>query len=104
MVISRRFVLIASASSCLAAVGTASFGQSTVALTESDPQAKSLGFVADATRADKTHFPKYAAGQHCGSCQLFQGQPTAAVAPCVLFAGKQVPAAGWCSAYVARPA
>jgi High potential iron-sulfur protein len=101
---SRRTVLVSSAASCLAAVSAASFGQSAPALAESDPQAQALGYVADATRADKARFPKYAAGQHCGGCQLFQGQPTAATAPCALFAGKQVPGAGWCSAFVARAA
>ena len=39
-----------------------------------DPQAAALGYVTDATKADKAKFPKYAAGQACGSCQLFQGK------------------------------
>jgi hypothetical protein len=104
MMMSRRTVLITSASSCLAVVSAASFGQNAPVLAESDPQAQALGYVADATRADKARFPKYAAGQRCGGCQLFQGQPTAATAPCALFAGKQVAAGGWCSAFVAKPA
>ena len=68
-----------------------------------DPQAVALGFVPDAAQADKTKFPKFAPGQHCGSCQLFGGAAGAASGPCPLFAGKTVPAKGWCSAWVKKP-
>ena len=37
---------------------------------ESDPQATALGYKADATKVDKTKFPKYAAGQQCAGCAL----------------------------------
>ena len=70
---------------------------------EKDPQAVALGYVADATRVDKAKFPKYAPPQHCAICQFYQGQPTAATAPCTIFAGKRVAGPGWCSAYVAKP-
>ena len=70
---------------------------------EKDPQAVSLGYVADAKRVDKAKFPKYAPPQHCAICQFYQGQPTAATAPCTIFAGKGVAGPGWCSAYVAKP-
>ena len=74
-----------------------------VALDPKDPQAVALGFVPDAAQADKTKFPKFASGQHCGSCQLFGGAAGAASGPCPLFAGKTVPAKGWCSAWVKKP-
>ena len=67
-----------------------------------DPQAAALGYVADAAKADKAKFPKYAAGQTCGSCQLFQGKATDASGPCAIFAGKQVASKGWCSAYTKK--
>jgi hypothetical protein len=70
---------------------------------EKEPQAAALGYVTDATRADKTKFPKYAAPQHCGNCQFYQGAATAATAPCTIFAGRPVAGPGWCSAYVAKP-
>ena len=73
------------------------------ALDPKDPQAVALGFVADAAQADKAKFPKFAAGQHCGSCQLFGGAAGAASGPCPLFAGKTVPAKAWCSAWVKKP-
>jgi hypothetical protein len=67
-----------------------------------DPQAAALGYVVDATKADKAKFPKYAAGQVCSGCQLYQGKAADASGPCVIFAGKQVPAKGWCSAYTKK--
>ena len=69
---------------------------------EKDPQAAALGYVADAPKANKAKFPKYAAGQACSGCQLYQGKPGDAAGPCAIFAGKQVAAKGWCSAYVKK--
>jgi hypothetical protein len=67
-----------------------------------DPQAAALGYVPDATQADKTKFPKYAAGQTCANCTLYQGKAGDASGPCPLFAGKTVAAKGWCSAYAKK--
>jgi hypothetical protein len=69
---------------------------------EGDAQAAALGYKADATKVDKTKFPKYAAGQQCGNCALYQGKPGAAAGACPLFAGKQVTAKGWCSAWAKK--
>ena len=69
---------------------------------ESDPQASALGYTADATKANKTKFPKYAAGQECSSCTLYQGKAGDATGGCTLFAGKQVASKGWCSAYTKK--
>ena len=68
----------------------------------SDPQAVALGYVPDATHADKAKYPKYAAGEECANCALYQGKPGAASGPCPLYAGKQVAAKGWCSAYIKK--
>lgn len=69
---------------------------------EKDPQATGLGYVADAKRADTKKFPKYAAGQSCGTCALFQGKAADKAGGCPLFAGKQVATAGWCSAWAKK--
>ena len=69
---------------------------------ESDPQAVALGYKNDATKADKAKYPKYAAGQQCANCALYQGKPTDAAAACPLFAGKQVAAKAWCSAWAKK--
>lgn len=67
---------------------------------EKDPQAAALGYVHDASKADKAKFKNYAAGQNCGNCQLYQG--AAEWGNCPLFQGKQVAKAGWCSAYAKK--
>ncbi|MFO1273533.1 MAG: high-potential iron-sulfur protein [Rubrivivax sp.] len=77
-------------------------GAQAQAVTEKDPQAMALGYVSDATKADKAKYKNYAAGQMCGNCQLFQGKPTDAEGACPLFAGKKVSSKGWCSAYAKK--
>lgn len=67
-----------------------------------DPQAAALGYVADAAKADKAKYPKYAAGQSCTTCQLYQGKAGDATGGCPLFAGKTVAAKGWCSAWTKK--
>ncbi|MGV3726734.1 high-potential iron-sulfur protein [Hydrogenophaga sp.] len=69
---------------------------------EKDPTAVSLGYVADATKTDAKKYPKYAAGQKCGNCQLYTGKAGDAGGPCGIFPGKAVAANGWCSAYVKK--
>lgn len=69
---------------------------------EKDPQAAALGYVADATKADKAKYKNYAAGQLCSNCALYQGKATDAAGGCPLFAGKQVAGKGWCSAYAKK--
>ncbi len=71
-------------------------------LLESDAQAMTLGYKADATKADKAKFPNYAAGQNCANCALYQGKATDAAGGCPLFAGKQVAGKGWCSAWAKK--
>jgi hypothetical protein len=61
------------------------------------------GYKADATKADKAKFPKYAAGQACSGCALYQGKAADAAGPCPLFAGKTVSAKGWCNAWAKKP-
>lgn len=69
---------------------------------ENDPQAAGVGYKADASKVDKAKYPKYAAGQNCSNCALYQGKAGAASGACGLFPGKQVAAKGWCSAYAKK--
>ena len=73
-----------------------------VALDPKDPAAVAQGYVADATKADKAKFPKYAAGQQCSNCALYQGAATSASAPCPIYGNKIVPAKAWCNVYVKK--
>lgn len=70
-------------------------------VSESDPVAQSLGYRKNAKQVDKARFPRYANGQACANCMLYQGG-SAALGGCPIFAGKQVAASGWCSSYVKK--
>lgn len=97
MIHDRRVFLLAAAGAALATSARAQ-----TKLDVKDPQAVSLGYVLDATKADAKKFPTYAAGQHCGSCALYQGKPGEAWGPCPIYGGKLVSDQGWCSAYVKK--
>jgi hypothetical protein len=64
-------------------------------LSPSNPQAKALGYVVDATKTtNAAHKP----GSVCSNCQFFQ----AATGGCALFAGFSVSPKGWCSAWAKK--
>jgi hypothetical protein len=99
----RAFVMtVVAGGSALAASRVSAQATASPVLSESDPQAGALGYKADGTKVDAAKYPQHAAGQVCGGCNFFQGKPTDAMAPCQLFAGKQVSGKGWCSAYVKK--
>ena len=68
-------------------------------LDEKDPQAMALGYVHDATKADKAKFSNWKPGETCSGCLQFKGQPKDAFGPCTIFGNKQVAAKGWCTAW-----
>ena len=94
----RVFLMTAAASGALFSAAT----KAQALVDEKDAQAGALGYVAEAKRADAKKFPKYAAGQNCGNCALFQGKAGDKAGACPLFAGKQVATAGWCSAWAKK--
>ncbi|HOY36753.1 MAG TPA: high-potential iron-sulfur protein [Piscinibacter sp.] len=94
----RVFLMTLAASGAL--IGTGARAQAMV--DEKDAQATALGYVADAKRVDKKKYAKYADGQHCATCALYQGKAADKSGPCGIFAGKQVASAGWCSAWAKK--
>jgi hypothetical protein len=72
-------------------------------LSEADPTAKSLGYVADAKKVDPKTNPNYKPGQVCANCMQYTGKPGSAAGPCNIFPGKDVAAAGWCKVWVLKP-
>ena len=96
----RQFMILSAAGACTLALNGKAQAQAMVA--ETDPQASALGYKANATAVDKAKYPKYAAGQDCDNCALFQGKVGAVAGGCALFAGKQVAGKGWCSAYAKK--
>jgi hypothetical protein len=96
----RQFMILSAAGACTLALNGKVQAQAMVA--ETDPQAVALGYKSDATKIDKAKYAKYAAGQECDNCALFQGKAGAASGGCALFAGKQVSGKGWCSGYAKK--
>ena len=90
---------VATAATAVLAVSEAS---AQAMVDEKDPQAVGLAYKADASKVDKAKNPKFAAGNNCANCALFQAKAGAAAGGCPLFAGKQVSAKGWCSAYAKK--
>ena len=66
-------------------------------LTADDPTAKALKYTPDASKA-----PEAKAGSKCANCRLYQGAADSTQGGCLLFPGKQVKAAGWCSSWTAK--
>lgn len=95
----RTFIIQSMAVTGLVAVST---GAQAALVAETDPLAVNLGYKHDATKVDKAKQPKWAAGQTCGNCALFQGKTTDAAGGCPLFAGKQVATKGWCNAWAKK--
>ncbi|MEI7539002.1 MAG: high-potential iron-sulfur protein [Comamonadaceae bacterium] len=96
----REFIVQFSVGSSMLAAGN-TFAQGALVV-ETDAQAAALGYKADASKADKAKYPKYAADQKCSTCALYQGKAADASGACPLFAGKQVTAKGWCSAWAKK--
>jgi anaerobic selenocysteine-containing dehydrogenase len=94
----RVFLMTLAASGAAIATGA----QAQAPVDEKDAQAVALGYVTDASRANAKKYPKLAAGQHCGSCALFQGKAGDKSGPCPLYGGKLVMATGWCSAWAKK--
>jgi hypothetical protein len=69
-----------------------------------EPQAKSLGYVEDASKVDAKANPNFKPGQMCANClQVPAGKEKGAEIPCNIFGGRNVSAKGWCKVYVKRP-
>ena len=97
----RVFMLQVAAASGTALIGAQAQAQAAM-VNEKDPQAVSLGYVADTTKVDAKKFPKHAAAQMCSNCQVYAGKPADPAGPCAIFPGKLVAGKGWCSAYVKK--
>ena len=99
----RSFVLkLVAATTMGSASGLAQAQAKPVALSETDAQAVSLGYKADASKVDKAKFARYQAGQMCSNCNLFKAEANAANGACSIFPGKSVSAKGWCSAWIKK--
>ena len=72
------------------------------ALDPKDPTAQALGYTPDASKVDAKANTTYKPNQKCSTCAQFQGKAGDASAGCNIFAGKSVPAGGWCQVWVQK--
>jgi hypothetical protein len=86
----RQFMILSAAGACTLALNGKVQAQAMVS--ESDPQAKALKYVAVSKDP----------GKFCNNCALWIGKPDAPAGGCSLFAGKQVHAKGHCSAWAKK--
>lgn len=98
----RIFLLQAAVAGGAAIAATTASAEAPAAVSEKDPTATALGYVADTTKADQKKFPAHAAAQKCGVCALYQGKAGDAKGPCPIFAGKLVASTGWCSSWTKK--
>jgi High potential iron-sulfur protein len=73
-------------------------------LKEDDITAKSIAYVADASKVDAKAFPQYRPGQDCSNCKLYASDKGATKGVCELVLGQYVLAKGWCKSWEPRPA
>ena len=88
----RQFMILSAAGACTLALNGRVQAQAQAMVSESDPQAKALQYVA------VSKVP----GKFCNNCALWVGKPDAAAAGCSLFPGKQVHAKGHCTAWAKK--
>lgn len=95
----RRWLKLGSA----AAVGIAvTAGAQPKRVDENEQQAQALGYKHDAAKVDKAKFKNFQAGQLCSNCNFYKAGAGAPWGPCDIFAGREVNAKGWCTAWVKK--
>lgn len=72
-------------------------------LDEADVTAKSLGYVADASRVDAKANPNFKPGQDCSNCSQYLGEPKDKMGGCNLVLGQFVLARAWCKVWEPKP-
>ena len=93
--ISRRQMLAITAATAVSVPVLALTGRASAADARLDPnnaQAKALSYTHESPDPNKL----------CSNCALYTGDAGTEWGPCNIFPGKQVAAAGWCSAWVAK--
>jgi len=95
----RRFLLVSAAGLAAAPLARVAFAQGGEKVDENSPAAKALDYHHDASKVTN---PKRKKDQFCHNCQFFQGKAQDQWGPCLVFPGKQVAGAGWCSSWLAK--
>ena len=89
----------------LGAVNTASAEAAPLPiLSLTDPSAKSLLYVDDASKVDRKNpmAARFTPEQSCATCSQLQGKVGDGYRPCAIFPGKLVASKGWCSVWAKK--
>lgn len=89
-----RVTAISAAAVPLAALVTRPAEAADELIAPTDPAAVAVQYVEDAAQAKTAQ-----SGSKCANCALYEGGPDSTRGACSVFKGKQVLAAGWCSAW-----
>jgi hypothetical protein len=91
-------VVAAAAAPLLPLISRSAFAADAPLVASDDPTAVAMHYTDDATKAADAK-----PGSKCANCALYTGAAGSTQGPCNLFGGKGVKAAGWCTAWAARP-
>jgi hypothetical protein len=73
------------------------------AVPESDPMARSIGYVTDASKVNAKTSPTYKPGQQCANCYQYKAAKAGAgEGACTILGGRLVKAGGWCKVWVPK--
>ena len=97
-----RRIFLQQAAGCCMALGMIAQARAQPMVADTEAQATALGYKTDAGKVDKSMQPKYAAGQFCNNCALYQGAAGSASGGCPLFGSKHVAGKGWCNAWTKK--
>lgn len=100
--IDRRTFVKVTASSLAAIPLLVSAQAETNRLAEDDPTAIALAYKENSSEVNGEKYANHDAKQLCSGCSLYVDGADGWGA-CAIFAGKQVAADGWCTAYAAKP-
>ena len=99
-------ILLASSVSALAEAAKSAQNADLKLVPDTDPTAKALGYVADASKAKREKKGGVEGkDQHCSNCQLYTKQGVAGgkeAGKCLMIAGGSVLGGGWCKSWVKK--
>ena len=100
----RKFIQLSAVSAvgCLALSGRDAHADDLPRLAEDDPMAQAMRYTNDASSIDAASRNSPVTDQNCANCALIQGADGDAWRPCLIFPGKAVAAAGWCSVWAPK--
>lgn len=100
----RKFIFqIVPAAAAVTLLGRQAMAAALPKLTDANPAAKALGYIADTQKVDAKKFPTHKVSQDCGNCIHYTSTGKTA-GTCALFKGFEVEKVAWCRSWVEKKA